>query len=105
MEARPPAENRHGGAPRGVPVAPGQVRASQARASRLARATRRKKECACRRSIHPSFGVGCKNEDATRTPQGAAGHERCGMREGTSHIDRSLMGDLTFIGNALDQTR
>jgi hypothetical protein len=49
--------------------------------------------------------VRCKNEDATRTPQGAAGHERCGMREGTSHIDRSLMGDLTFIGNALDQTR
>ena len=37
-----PAENRHGGAPRGVPVAPGQVRASLARASRLASATERK---------------------------------------------------------------
>ena len=41
------SENRHGGAPRGVPVAPGQGgRASQARP---------KKECACRRSIHPSI--------------------------------------------------
>jgi len=37
-----PTENRHGGAPRGVPVAPGQVRASLARASRLASATERK---------------------------------------------------------------
>ena len=42
------SENRHGGAPREVPVAPGQGgRASQARP---------RKECACRRSIHPSSG-------------------------------------------------
>src|SRR5258705_1859096 len=34
----------------------GTVRASQARASRLARATRRKKECACRRSPPPPRG-------------------------------------------------
>jgi hypothetical protein len=30
--------------------------------------------------------------------------KEAGMREGTSHIDRLLMGDLTFIQNALHQT-
>ena len=33
----------------------------------------RKKECACRRSIHPSFGVDANKRNATRPPQGAAG--------------------------------
>ena len=33
----------------------------------------RKNECACRRSIHPSFGVDANKNDATRMPQGAAG--------------------------------
>ena len=45
-----PAENRHGGAPRGVPVAPGH-------GGRASHARRKREECACRRSIHPSFGV------------------------------------------------
>jgi len=100
-----PAENRHGGAPRGRPGCAGRP-ASRSRGCRASQARQIKiRECACRRSIHPSFGVRCKNEDTTRTPQGAAGHERCGMREGTSRIDRSLMGDLSFIGNAPDQTR
>jgi hypothetical protein len=30
-------------------------------------------ECACRRSIHPSFGVDANKNDATRMPDGAAG--------------------------------
>src|SRR6476646_10465950 len=42
------SENRHGGAPREVPVAPGQGVARRRRD--------RVKECACRRSIHPSIG-------------------------------------------------
>ena len=42
------SENRHGGAPREVPVAPGQVVARRRRDRRMS--------AACRRSIHPSSG-------------------------------------------------
>src|SRR4029079_11298409 len=55
MEARPPAENRHGGAPRGE-------RPASWDAPRLTRAdgrvsqTRQQDKCACRRSAHPSLG-------------------------------------------------
>src|SRR3978361_849942 len=59
MEARPPAENRHGGAPRGERPAswdaprltPADGRASQAR---------QQHKCACRRSARPSLGTGAK---------------------------------------------
>ncbi len=47
MEARPPAENRHGGAPRG---------------ERVPLDARQTKYCACRRSARPSIGVGWKEE-------------------------------------------
>ena len=76
----------HGGAPRGVPVAPGQVRASQARASRLARATRRKKECACRRSTPPPRGWLNKGRDGgrRRAPRETSVAVRREVRKGCS---------------------
>jgi len=68
-----PAENRHGGAPRGVPVAPGRGgRASQARQA---------KECACRRSTRPSSGVGpaaVATVTGSSPPQRQSTGRRCG---------------------------
>ena len=86
------AENRHGGAPRGVPVAPGQVRASQARASRLARATRRKKECACRRSTPPPRGWLNKVRDGgrRRAPRETSVAVRRELRRGCSKKQTEL---------------
>ena len=67
------AENRHGGAPRGVPVAPGRGgRASQARQA---------KECACRRSTRPSSGVGpaaVATVTGSSPPQRQSTGRRCG---------------------------
>ena len=76
----------YGGAPRGVPVAPGQVRASQARASRLASATRRKKECACRRSTPPPRGWLNKGRDGgrRRAPRETSVAVRREVRKGCS---------------------
>ncbi len=63
---RSQAENRHGGAPREVPFATGQAAPQGAE---VAPRTRDKtKECACRRSIHHSFGV-MRMRDATRIPK------------------------------------
>ena len=72
---RSPAENRHGGAPREVPFATGQA---APQGSEVAPRTRDKsKECACRRSIHPSFGVAVRTryqkEGTTRTQGCGAG--------------------------------
>ena len=86
-----PAENRHGGAPRGRPGCNGTARVSLTRI--VAPRTRdTEDECACRRSIHPSFGVRCKHEDTTRKPQGAAetkgeAMERAGTKAG---VDESM---------------
>src|SRR3954451_24147880 len=72
MEARPPAENRHGGAPRGE-------RPASWDAPRLTRAdgrvsqTRQQHKCACRRSAHPSWGMDAKGKARTRAQQRAAG--------------------------------
>ena len=76
MEARPPAENRHGGAPRGErPASWDAPRLTRADPSRLAHATTNK--CACRRSAHPSplgfLGDGRDHKDQTRAQQRAAG--------------------------------
>src|SRR6476619_2566860 len=86
-----PAENRHGGAPRGRPGCNGTARVSLTRI--VAPRTRdMEDECACRRSIHPSCGVRCKHEDTTRKPQGAAetkgdAMERAGTKAG---VDESM---------------
>jgi len=61
---RSPAENRHGGAPREVPFATGQA---APQGSEVAPRTRdMTKECACRRSIHPSVRGG----GADKVPKG-----------------------------------
>src|SRR6478735_8737305 len=74
MEARPPAENRHGGAPRGE-------RPASWDAPRLTRADRRvsqtrQQQCACRRSAHPSIGGWTRPQGQTRTQQCAAGTKK-----------------------------
>jgi hypothetical protein len=77
-----PAENRHGGAPRGVPLATGRCRAAEARWSRLARATDRRDECACRRSARPSSGGRTgrcrRGEDGLARRSVGNGSGRCG---------------------------
>src|SRR5262245_36730097 len=54
-EARPPAQNRHGGAPRGERVPLDARRASPGVDGRASRA-RQQKTCAFRRSARPSWG-------------------------------------------------
>ena len=72
MEARPPAENRHGGAPRGERPASWDA-PRLTRADRRVSQTRQQNKCACRRSAHPSFGDGRERKRRTRAQQRAAG--------------------------------
>ena len=76
MEARPPAENRHGGAPRGERPASWDA-PRLTRADRRVSQTRQQHKCACRRSAHPSpwgfLGDGRDHKDKTRAQQRAAG--------------------------------
>ena len=55
MEARPPAKNRHGGAPRGERPASWDA-PRLTRADRRVSQTRQQHKCACRRPAHPSLG-------------------------------------------------
>src|SRR3954451_3896310 len=55
MEARPPAENRHGGAPRGERPASWDAPRLTSADGRVSQ-TRQQTKCACRRSAHPSWG-------------------------------------------------
>jgi hypothetical protein len=71
MEARPPAENRHGGAPRGERPASWDAPRLTSAVSRVSQ-TRRQHKCACRRSAHPSRG-GRERKERTRAQQRAAG--------------------------------
>src|ERR1700716_2376863 len=57
MEARPPAKNRHGGAPRGERPASWDA-PRLTRADSRASHARQQDKCACRRSARPSLGVG-----------------------------------------------
>src|SRR3954453_5552435 len=54
MEARPPAENRHGGAPRGERPASWDAPRPTSADRRVSQA-RQQNKCACRRSAHPSI--------------------------------------------------
>src|SRR6476646_7517759 len=66
MEAPPPAENRHGGAPRGErPASWDAPRLTERGISRVSQ-TRQQDKCACRRSAHPSRGMDAKGKERTR---------------------------------------
>jgi hypothetical protein len=72
MEARPPAENRHGGAPRGErPASWDAPRLTSADQSRLARATTEQVRLSALRP--PLGGAGCEEETQTRAQTCAAG--------------------------------
>ena len=72
MEARPPAENRHGGAPRGErPASWDAPRLTRADQSRLARATTTQVRLSALRP--PLVGVDAKGKQRTRAQQRAAG--------------------------------
>src|SRR5882757_871810 len=72
MEARPPAENRHGGAPRGErPASWDAPRLTRADPSRLARATTKQVRLSALRP--PLQGDGRERIETTRAPQRAAG--------------------------------
>src|SRR5262245_35195021 len=80
-EARPPAQNRHGGAPRGERVPLDARRASPGVDGRASRA-RQQKTCAFRRSARPSWGWMEREKQnpgaATRRGnEGGCGVERC----------------------------
>ena len=73
MEARPPAENRHGGAPRGErPASWDAPRLTRADQSRLANATT---DIVRLSALRPplSLGGGRDHKDKTRAQQRAAG--------------------------------
>ena len=72
MEARPPAENRHGGAPRGErPASWDAPRLTSADQSRLANATTEQVRLSALRP--PLVGVDAKGKERTRAQQRAAG--------------------------------
>ena len=72
MEARPPAENRHGGAPRGErPASWDAPRLTRADQSRLANATNEIVRLSALRP--PLLGDGRDHKDKTRAQQRAAG--------------------------------
>ena len=72
MEARPPAENRHGGAPRGErPASWDAPRLTRADQSRLANATTDIVRLSALRP--PLVGVDAKGKDETRAQQRTAG--------------------------------
>ena len=105
MEARPPAENRHGGAPRGErPASWDAPRLTRADRSRLANATTEIVRLSALRP--PLFGLpgdGRDHKDKTRAQQRAAGTnntalfdivnrdggQRFALRAATSHAPRS----------------
>jgi len=112
-----PTENRHGGAPRGVPVAPGQVRASLARASRLASATERKSApvgappaphqgpdrplssrrwAQARRSVSQAGGDAATSEGTKRQGKATTRTQICaaGTRSAARHKPRSGLFDI-----------
>jgi hypothetical protein len=70
MEARPPTENRHGGAPRGERVPLDARRASQARTVAPDSATTENLRLSALRS--PLMGVDGKEKSKTRAQQRAA---------------------------------
>src|SRR5215510_7950807 len=74
-EARPPAQNRHGGAPRGERVPLDARRASPGVDRRASRA-RQQKYCAFRRSARPSWGWMEQRKSKTRAQQRAAGTKK-----------------------------
>ena len=78
MEARPPAENRHGGAPRGErPASWDAPRLTRADQSRLANATTDIVRLSALRP--PLFGVGANDKDTTRAQQRAAGTDNTAL--------------------------
>src|SRR5262245_51539432 len=77
-EARPPAQNRRGGAARGERVPLDARHASQAWTVAL-RQARQQKTCAFRRSPRPSFGVDGKEDSKTRAQQCAAGTKKTAL--------------------------
>src|SRR5262245_2692767 len=74
-EARPPAQNRHGGAPRGERVPLDARRASLGVDGRASRA-RQQTTCAFRRSARPSWG---RMDSKTRAQQRAAGTKKTAL--------------------------
>ena len=75
MEARPQAENRHGGAPRGErPASWDAPRLTSADQSRLANATNEIVRLSALRP--PLFRGGHENKDTTRAPARAAGTKK-----------------------------
>src|SRR5262245_55211281 len=78
MEARPPTENRHGGAPRGERVPPDARRASTGADRRAPkRATTEILRLSALRS--PLMGVDGKEESTTRAQQRAAGTKKTAL--------------------------
>ena len=77
MEARPPAENRHGGAPRGERPASWDAPRLTSADGRASQA-RQQYKCACRRSARPSIGDGRKYKGPTRAQERAAGMKKTG---------------------------
>ena len=63
MEARPPAENRHGGAPRGERPASWDAPHPAGCGSVAPHPRDTRDKCACRRSAHPSIGDGREHKD------------------------------------------
>ena len=104
MEARPPAENRHGGAPRGErPASWDAPRLTRADQSRLANATTEiVRLSALRLPLSLGFlGDGRDHEDNTRAQQCAAGtkkpalfdivnRERCEQRIGNGALEGAM---------------
>ena len=102
MEARPPAENRHGGAPRGErPASWDAPRLTRADPSRLANATTEQVRLSALRP--PLVGVDAKGKSRTRAHQRAAGTNNTALFDIVSAARptvRSRAADFSCPGRA-----
>src|SRR5262245_60096768 len=100
-EARPPAQNRHGGAPRGERV-PLDARRASISADRRASRARQQKTCAFRRSARPSWGRMEKRKAKTRAQQRAAGTKKTALFD---IVNRNIAATRSVPGRACEKPR
>ena len=94
MEARPPAENRHGGAPRGERPASWDAPRLTERGCRASHA-RQQHKCACRRSARPSLGR--VRRDKHKPGRRHAPRERRTLRCLTSLVETTANGSFASL--------
>src|SRR5262245_11367224 len=93
MEARPPTQNRHGGAPRGEHVPPDARAAPQSARTVARRNARQQRSCVFSALHSPHMGVDGKETSKTRAQQRAAGTKKTALFD---MVNRNIAATLSF---------